>query len=65
MDEAATLVRHGGTLAYATCSLLGEENEAQVQGFLSRHPGWVAKVQKRFSPLGGGDGFFMATLTRM
>jgi len=65
MDEAAPLVRHGGTLAYATCSLLADENEAQVQGFLRRHSGWVAKVQKRFSPLDGGDGFFLATLTRI
>jgi 16S rRNA (cytosine967-C5)-methyltransferase len=64
MDEAAPLVRHGGTLAYATCSLLGEENEAQVEAFLSRHSGWVTKTQRRFSPLSGGDGFFLATLTR-
>ena len=64
MDEAAPLVRHGGTLAYATCSLLGEENEAQVEAFLGRHSGWVAKTQRRFSPLSGGDGFFLATLTR-
>ena len=64
MDDAAPLVRHGGTLAYATCSLLGEENETQVEAFLSRHAGWVAKTQRRFSPLLGGDGFFLATLTR-
>lgn len=64
MDEAAPLVRHGGTLAYATCSLLGEENEAQVEAFLGRHSGWVTKTQRRFSPLSGGDGFFLATLTR-
>ena len=64
MDEAAPLVRHGGTLAYATCSLLGEENEAQVEAFLSRHSGWVTKTQRRFSPLSGGDGFFLATLAR-
>ena len=64
MDEAAPLVRHGGTLAYATCSLLAEENEAQVAAFLHRHSGWVAKTQRRFTPLTGGDGFFLATLTR-
>jgi 16S rRNA (cytosine967-C5)-methyltransferase len=64
MDDVAPLVRHGGTLAYATCSLLAEENEAQVAAFLGRHAGWIAKTQKRFSPLTGGDGFFLATLTR-
>lgn len=64
IDEAAPLVRHGGTLAYATCSLLTEENEGQVAGFQARHPGWVLKTQRRFLPLTGGDGFFLATLTR-
>ncbi len=65
MDEAAPLVRHGGTLAYATCSLLAEENEAQIAAFQTRHPGWTLKTQRRFSPLQGGDGFFLATLIRV
>ena len=34
----ADLVRPGGRLVYATCSLLPEEDEAQVQAFLDRHP---------------------------
>jgi 16S rRNA (cytosine967-C5)-methyltransferase len=38
LDEAAKLVRTEGRLVYATCSLLPEENEAQVTGFLDRHP---------------------------
>ncbi len=38
LDAAAVLVRTGGRLVYGTCSLLPEENEAQVSGFLSRHP---------------------------
>jgi 16S rRNA (cytosine967-C5)-methyltransferase len=38
LDMAQTLVRKGGRLVYATCSLLEEENEAQVTGFLLRHP---------------------------
>jgi 16S rRNA (cytosine967-C5)-methyltransferase len=40
LDTAAPLVRPGGRLVYATCSLLPEENEAQVEGFLARHPGF-------------------------
>jgi 16S rRNA (cytosine967-C5)-methyltransferase len=51
-------------LAYATCSLLHEENEAQIAGFLARHPGWTASFQTRFTPLQGGDGFFVAKLTQ-
>ncbi len=38
LDDAERLVRPGGRLIYATCSLLLEENEAQVEGFLARHP---------------------------
>jgi 16S rRNA (cytosine967-C5)-methyltransferase len=38
LEDAQTLVRKGGRLVYATCSLLEEENEAQVSGFLLRHP---------------------------
>lgn len=64
IDKAAPLVRHGGTLAYATCSFLAEENEAQIAAFQARQPGWILKTQRRFSPLQGGDGFFLATLTR-
>lgn len=35
--SAARLVRSGGRLVYATCSLLYEENESQVEKFLSNH----------------------------
>lgn len=38
MDAAARLVKPGGRLVYATCSLLPEENEAQMEAFLARQP---------------------------
>lgn len=37
LNAAATLVRPGGLLIYATCSLEPEENTGIVEGFLSRH----------------------------
>ena len=37
LDAAQRLVRPGGRLVYATCSILGGENEAQVEAFLERH----------------------------
>jgi len=41
LDDAARLVRVGGRLVYATCSLLLDENEAQVDAFLARTPGFA------------------------
>jgi 16S rRNA (cytosine967-C5)-methyltransferase len=37
LDRAAALVKPGGRIAYVTCSVLDEENGAQVRGFLQRH----------------------------
>ncbi len=37
LDDASRLVRAGGRLIFATCSLLQEENEEQVDAFLARH----------------------------
>jgi 16S rRNA (cytosine967-C5)-methyltransferase len=37
LDSAWRLVKPGGRLIYATCSLFGEENEAQVEAFLEAH----------------------------
>lgn len=38
LDSAARLVKTGGRLVYATCSVLDEENEAIVTNFLAAHP---------------------------
>jgi 16S rRNA (cytosine967-C5)-methyltransferase len=37
LDSAARLVKPGGRLVYATCSLLPRENDLQIQGFLAGH----------------------------
>jgi 16S rRNA (cytosine967-C5)-methyltransferase len=37
LDRAATLVRPGGRLVYVTCSVLDDENNAQLASFLTRH----------------------------
>ncbi len=38
LDRAATVLKPGGRLVYATCSLEHEEGERQVERFLARHP---------------------------
>ncbi|WP_024901712.1 RsmB/NOP family class I SAM-dependent RNA methyltransferase [Robbsia andropogonis] len=41
LTAAARLLKPGGRLVYATCSLLHEENEAIVERFLATHPDFV------------------------
>ena len=64
LDRAAGLLQPEGVLAYATCSLLREENEDQITAFLERHPGWRCQGSKRYALWDRGDGFFGAHLSR-
>jgi 16S rRNA (cytosine967-C5)-methyltransferase len=43
LASAARMVKNGGRLVYATCSLLPEENEAIVETFLAGHPEFKLK----------------------
>ena len=38
LERSAALVKPGGRIAYITCSVLDEENGAQVRAFVERHP---------------------------
>jgi 16S rRNA (cytosine967-C5)-methyltransferase len=41
LDQAAGLVRPGGRLIYATCSILWSENQDRLAAFQARHPGFA------------------------
>jgi 16S rRNA (cytosine967-C5)-methyltransferase len=41
LDSAARMVKSGGRLVYATCSVLPEENEHVAQAFQAAHPDFV------------------------
>lgn len=41
LESASRLVKEGGRLVYATCSLLREENQSVVEDFLTHHPEFV------------------------
>jgi 16S rRNA (cytosine967-C5)-methyltransferase len=60
LASAAAVLRPGATLVYSTCTLLGEENDAVVAGFLSREPGFrradVARIPRALRPLLDEDG---------
>ena len=43
LDLAAPLVKPGGAIVYATCSILSREGAGQAAAFLGRHSGWSAQ----------------------
>ena len=65
LDTAAALVRPGGSLVYSTCSNEPEENAAQVEAFVARHPDFEVVECRESIPFETGcDGAFAALLTR-
>jgi 16S rRNA (cytosine967-C5)-methyltransferase len=50
LASAARLVKSGGRLVYATCSMLPEENEEQVAAFLAAHPPFRAVPLREAAP---------------
>lgn len=65
LKTAQKFVHPDGCLAYATCSVLREENEETLYGFIQASPEWHISNTKRWIPLDGADGFFLATLRRL
>ena len=65
IDLAATLVKPGGAMVYAVCSLIEEEGQAQVDAFLRHESGWTLETVRTFTPSRDKtDGFFVARLIR-
>ncbi|RLF68964.1 MAG: RNA methyltransferase [Thermoplasmata archaeon] len=65
ISDYSGLVREGGKMVYATCSILPSEGEEQVGWFLGSREGWVLEEERRFRPdVEGFDGFYMARLLR-
>jgi 16S rRNA (cytosine967-C5)-methyltransferase len=53
LDRAVGLLKPGGRIVYVTCSLLDQENGAQVRAFLARHPDFTAMPAAELTrPLG-------------
>ena len=69
LDEAARHVAVGGTLVYATCSILDEENQQVVDGFLAAQAQDAWRVGEgsfaTLPALDGPDGHFAAVLQRV
>lgn len=63
LTSYSSMVKPGGTMVYATCSILHSENEDQVKKFLETKPPFELNEEKRIWPSEGFDGFYMARLT--
>ena len=67
LENYSKIVKPGGKLVYATCSVLPSENQEQIKHFLSTEIGKefnFVKDQKVLAHESGFDGFYMALLER-
>lgn len=67
LENYSKIVKPGGKMVYATCSVLPSENEEQVKHFLSTEAGknfTFVKDKKVLAHESGFDGFYMALLER-
>ncbi len=67
LQQYSKMVKPGGKLVYATCSVLPSENQQQIKKFLSTEAGknfTFVKENKVLAHISGYDGFYMAQLEK-
>ena len=67
LSKYSKMVKPGGKMVYATCSILPSENEKQIEGFLTSDDGKdfnFVKDKKVLAHKSGYDGFYMALLEK-
>jgi 16S rRNA (cytosine967-C5)-methyltransferase len=67
LSQYSRMVKPGGKMVYATCSILPSENENQIDSFLTSAEGKnfkFVKDKKILAHKSGFDGFYMALLER-
>lgn len=64
LQEYSSMLKPGGVLVYATCSILPSENDKQIDAFLKNHSNFVLEKKQTIYPSEGGDGYFMARLLK-
>ncbi len=65
LSNYSKMVKPGGKLVYATCSILPSENENQIEKFLKENSDFKLVNENKVSPVKSGfDGFYMALLEK-
>ena len=66
LADYSKIIKVGGLMVYATCSILPQENEQQVEKFLANHPNYKLISDKMHYPSETNyDGFYMALIERI
>jgi 16S rRNA (cytosine967-C5)-methyltransferase len=65
LDRAVPLLKAGGRIAYITCSVLDDENGAQVRSFVSRHPEFSIQPPADVANALGERAFMFAKAARL
>ena len=64
LQDYAKMLKKGGKMVYATCSILPSENNEQVEIFLQQNPEFKLIKDEKIMPSSGYDGFYMALIER-
>lgn len=64
LQDYSKILKKGGQMIYATCSILPSENNEQVKTFLSNNPDFSLIKDEKIMPSEGYDGFYMALIKR-
>ncbi len=64
IQHYSTMLKPGGLMVYATCSILPSENTQQVQHFLEHNTQYTLLEERPVSATSGFDGFYMALIKK-
>ncbi|WP_312083275.1 RsmB/NOP family class I SAM-dependent RNA methyltransferase [Epilithonimonas hominis] len=64
LQDYSKILKKGGQMIYATCSILPSENNEQVKIFLENNPDFRLVKDQKIMPSEGYDGFYMALIKR-
>ena len=64
LQNYSKILKKGGKMVYATCSILPSENAEQVRKFLAENTEFALVKEENIMPSDGYDGFYMALIER-